>query len=91
MHHWLIARRVEESWKKLTSAISFSFVFAVICIISLTRTHVEMIEQKITYHCLLRYNATRCEEQLASLPHKDLEIFSTRVENLQHELAAKPK
>ncbi len=89
VHHFGVARRPWESWKKMVSAGAVSMVFTALAVFLLTRTRTEDLEAKINYHCLLHFNAKRCSVALESLPEKTRESLIQRLQSFQKEIAIK--
>lgn len=88
-HHFGVARKNFDSWKKMVSAGGVSLVFTAMAVFLLTRTRTEDIEAKVNYHCLLHYNANRCSVAVSLMPDKAKENFLQRLQSFQKELAIK--
>ena len=88
-HHFGVARRPWESWKKMLSAGAFSLVFTAVAVFLLTRTKTEDLEAKVNYHCLLHFNSQRCSAAVQNLPEKLRENLVQRIQTFQKELAIK--
>lgn len=89
VHHFAVARRALDSWKKMLSAGMVSLVFTALAVFLLTRTRTEDLEAKVNYHCLLHFNATRCTVAVQALPEKLRENLVLRLQNFQKEIAIK--
>jgi len=89
VHHFGVARRVLEPWKKMVSAGIVSLLFTASAVFFLTRTRTEDLEAKVNYHCLLHFNSKRCSSAIESLPEKVRENLAQRIQAFQKELAVK--
>lgn len=88
-HHFGVARRALDSWKKMLSAAGVGIVFTALAVFLLTRTHTEDLEAKVNYHCLLHFNANRCSSAVQALPDKQRENLVQRIQTFQKEIAVK--
>ncbi|MFM8313298.1 MAG: hypothetical protein ACKOA8_03350, partial [Deltaproteobacteria bacterium] len=88
-HHFGVARRPLDAWKKMVSSGAVSLLFTALAVFLLTRTRTEDLEAKVNYHCLLHYNTKRCTEALSALPEKARENLAQRIQSFEKELAIK--
>jgi hypothetical protein len=88
-HHFAVARRLAEPWKKILSSGATGLVFTTLAVFLLTRTRTEDLEAKVNYHCLLHYNAKRCAVATQALPENLKNALIERLQSFQKELAIK--
>ncbi|MCX6101954.1 MAG: hypothetical protein NT000_01655 [Proteobacteria bacterium] len=89
IHHFGLARRTIESWKKMASAGAVSLVFTALAILMLTKTSTEDLEAKVNHHCLLHLNVKKCAVALENLPEKTRENLLSRLQSFSKEIAIK--
>lgn len=89
VHHFGIIRKFGQLWVKGISVAVFSFLFAIVSVVLMTKTSSEVLEQKISYHCVLHFDEKKCAERLSILNLVQREALTKRIESLQKQLAQK--
>lgn len=89
IHHLYFVKRNFESWVKWLSLGVFTVIFSTLSVALLTSTRSEMLEQKVSYHCIMRFHADSCREMLTGLSEPQREQFLQRVEELRKSLVRK--
>ncbi len=87
LHHFVVTKFFPKKVIKIASVTLFMLIFTGLNIFLGTRTRSEMLQARITHHCVIDYTEAKCAIELARLNPKEREILKKQVETFENHLA----
>jgi hypothetical protein len=91
IHHFFTIRRLNRLMWRLISVGTCGLIFAGTSLFFLSRTSADMVNVKVTYHCIQHYQKSACEGAMARLSPRDRDAVLKRLQTLEKQLTLKPE
>ena len=86
IHHFAIARRLSTAISWVSTSVS-SIFFTVLCAFLLTHTVSEMLEKRVTHHCIMHFSEQKCSSNVGELSVPNREKLLKRLEIFEKHLS----